>query len=133
MQHVSGSCKAVVPVNFVLNVDKVQNVLWETINVEMFSLIVKYNLEADLIVLLLSRISAQGSKMLWWRITPKSYQVFQINVAGFISLRTIDHIVLDLCEPNQSSFDVLHFSPLSSDTGCDDGSFFWEEAEGTEN
>lgn len=132
MQHVSGSCKAVVPVNFLHNVDKVQNVLWETINAEMFSLIVKYNLEADLIALL-SRISAQRNKMLWWCITPKPYQVFQINIADFVHLRSIDHIALDLCEPNQSSVDVLHFSLLSSDTGCDDDSFFGEEAEGTEN
>lgn len=59
--HVPGSCKAVVPVNIVHNV--VQNVSWETINAEMFSLILKYDLEADLIDLL-SRISPLGSKKL---------------------------------------------------------------------
>lgn len=52
MRHVPGSWKAVVSVNFVHNVDKVQNVLSETINAEMFSLILKDDLEADLIDLL---------------------------------------------------------------------------------
>lgn len=59
--------------------------------------------------------------------------MFQINIAVFVSLRTIDHIVLDLCELNQSSVVVLHFSPLSSETGSDDGYFFWEEAGITQN
>lgn len=73
MQHVPGSYKAVVSVNFVHNVDKVQNVLWETINAEVFSLILKDDLETDLIDLLLSRISPLGSKKLLiiWRITAK--------------------------------------------------------------
>lgn len=61
MQHVPGSCKAVISVNFVHNI---QNVLWETLNAEMFSLISKDDLEADLINLLLSRISPLGSKKL---------------------------------------------------------------------
>lgn len=64
MRHVPGSCKGVVSVNFVHNTDKVQNVFWETINAEMFSLILKDDLEADLIDLLLSRISPPGSKKL---------------------------------------------------------------------
>lgn len=44
-------------VNIVHNVDNVQNILWETLNAEMFSLISEDDLEADLIDLLLSRIS----------------------------------------------------------------------------
>lgn len=64
MRHVPGSCKAVVSVNFVHNTDKVQNVIWETVNAEMFSLILKDDLEADLIDLLLSQISPPGSKKL---------------------------------------------------------------------
>lgn len=57
LQHVPGSCKAVTSVNIVHNVDNVQNILWETLNAEMFSLISEDDLEADLIDLLLSRIS----------------------------------------------------------------------------
>lgn len=55
------------------NVAKVQNVLGETINAERFLLILKDDLEADLIDLLLSTTSPLGSRKLLiiWCITAK--------------------------------------------------------------
>lgn len=85
----------------------------------------------DLTKLLLAGISPLGSKKALDNMMYNSKTItkcFKSMLLVFLSLRTIDHIVLDLCELNQSSVVVLQFSSLSSETGCDDGCFFWEEA-----